>query len=201
MCLRSLALPSGPSSATSRSVDVTVRSRRHSVGRFRCSRRCRSHRYSEFRRSRAWRFRFRRCRAYRRSSSQGCRCPRDQSLVPCLAPDLNDCRGLRARTRDRPGPKPRPDHTGIGQRQRGRRTRRHAHAIPRRHPPLKASFARCSRDPTILAQARSTVCCGSEFTRDRDTPIRQMIRRIVLGCTIGCFFMKSPTRRPGGPPG
>ena len=65
---------------------------------------------------------------------------------------------------------------------------------PTASPSFKASAPGCSEDPTILAQPRSTVCCGSEFTRDRDTPIRQMIRTIVLGCTISCFFMKSPTR-------
>jgi hypothetical protein len=125
-----LVLASSASSFVPASSAHLTPSSHHSVGRFRCACRCRSCRYSDFRRCRACRFR---CRAFRPSSSQGCRCRRDRSSAPCLDPPSSDRREHWARGRR--GPRLRPGHTGIGRTPRRRRTRRQAHANPRRiHP-------------------------------------------------------------------
>jgi len=114
--LCSLTFASWPSSATSHSADSTASSHRHSVGRSRCSRRCRSCRYPDSRRHRSCRCRCRWCRL--------------------LAPHSNAHRREGPKkTRVRQWPMPRPGHTGIGRRPRDRPTRRHAHANPRRHHP------------------------------------------------------------------
>lgn len=55
---------------------------------------------------------------------------------------------------------------------------------PTTSPPSKASTVAHSQDPAILARPRETVCRGFESTRDRDRPIAQIIRTIVLGCTL-----------------
>ena len=61
-------------------------------------------------------------------------------------------------------------------------------------PPFTASTPSYSQDPTILAQTRCTVCCRPECTRDRDAPIRQLIRTIVLGYTTTCFVINRRRR-------
>ena len=116
---------------------------------------------------------------------------RDRTLAPRLEPLPTEslvCLSPASHwTRDRRGPRSAAHHPEqAGSHEAGGRgdahTRTHVviHPSRRQHPAVQ-------RIRQFSHNHARTVCCGSESTRDRDTPIRQMIRTIVLGCTIAAF--------------